>query len=234
MSRACARPSPSDASTGICTPGAHVGARDLTSRGDRRDDGGGDDRSLSGRPPLSELPDFALGNAAPACRRRCRLRSAYLPCDYRLSAGSRICHENSFSVKVGSCGFGLWFEGDVIAEAFEAPFEVGDGSGLADLVEIGFSEVVVRQPFVQHVIGADENFVGDGEGGAQGAATSLEAVEFVLEVAALGPGGGDRGADQDGAQVDIALPGPAALLPAGALVAARADAGPGAQVIDAY
>src|SRR5574337_730112 len=205
MSRACARPSPSDASTGICTPGAHVGARDLTSRGDRRDDGGGDDRSLSGRPPLSELPDFALGNAAPACRRRCRLRSAYLPCDYRLSAGSRICHENSFSVKVGSCGFGLWFEGDVIAEAFEAPFEVGDGSGLADLVEVGLTEVAIRQVLGEHVIGGDEDFVSDGEGGAHGAAASLQAVVLVLEVAALGSRRGDRGADQDRAQVDIAL-----------------------------
>jgi hypothetical protein len=49
------------------------------------------------------------------------------------------CHENSFSADVGSCGLGLGFEGDAIAEAFEAAFEIGDGSSLADLVEVGFS-----------------------------------------------------------------------------------------------
>jgi hypothetical protein len=45
--------------------------------------------------------------------------------------------------------------------------------------------------------------------------------------------GGDCGADQDRAEEDIALSGAAALLPAGALVAAGTDAGPGAQVVDA-
>ena len=68
---------------------------------------------------------------------------------------------------------------------------------------------------------------------AHGAAAGLETVEFVFEVAALGPRGGDCGADQDRAEVDIALSGAAALLPAGALVAAGTDAGPGAQVMDA-
>jgi hypothetical protein len=92
---------------------------------------------------------------------------------------------------------------------------------------------VVRQPFGEHVIGADENLVGDGEGRAHGAAPGLETVEFVFEVAAPCPRGGDRGADQHRAEVDIALSGAAALLPAGALVAAGTDAGPGAQVIDA-
>ena len=41
----------------------------------------------------------------------------------------------------GSRGLGIGFEDDAIAEAFEAAFEVGDGSGLADLVEIGFAEI---------------------------------------------------------------------------------------------
>ena len=53
------------------------------------------------------------------------------------------CHENGFSVDVGSCGHGLWFEGDVVAEALETSFEVGDGSGLGNLVEVGFSEFAV-------------------------------------------------------------------------------------------
>lgn len=35
------------------------------------------------------------------------------------------CYENSFSLDVGSCGLGVGFEGDAIAEAFEAAFEVG-------------------------------------------------------------------------------------------------------------
>ncbi len=112
-----------------------------------------------------------------------------------------------------SRGLGLWFEGDVVAEAFEATFEVGDGLGLADLVEIGFAEIAIGQVLGEHVIGRDEDLVGDGEGCAQAAAAGLEAVELVLEVAALGSRGGDRGADQDGAQMDVALPRPAARLP---------------------
>src|SRR5271166_7087237 len=132
-----------------------------------------------------------------------------------------------------SGGLYLWFEGDVVAEAFEAAFEVGDGSGLTDLVEIGFAEIAIGQVLGEHVIGRDEDLVGDGEGCAQSAAAGLEAVELVLEVAALGSRGGERGADQDGAQVDIALPRPTALLPAGALMVAGTDAGPGGQVTDA-
>jgi hypothetical protein len=49
----------------------------------------------------------------------------------------RNCHENSFSLDVGSGGGSLLFEGDLVAEAFEAALEVGDDLGLADLVEIG-------------------------------------------------------------------------------------------------
>src|SRR5271166_3609257 len=134
---------------------------------------------------------------------------------------------------VASCGLGRALKRDVIAEALKPALQVCDGAGLTDLVEIGFSEVAVRQSFGEHVIGADENLVGNGEGRAHGAAAGLETVEFVFEVAALGPRGGDCGADQDRAEVDIALSGAAALLPAGALVAAGTDAGPGAQVMDA-
>ena len=71
--------------------------------------------------------------------------------------------------------------GDVVTEAFEAAFEVGDGSGLADLVEIGFAEVAIGQVLGEHVIGGDEDFVSDGERCAQGAAAGLEAMELVLE-----------------------------------------------------
>ena len=67
---------------------------------------------------------------------------------------------------------------------------------------------------------------------AQGAAAGLEAVELVLEIAALGSRRGYCGIDQDGEEVDVALPGPAALLPARTLMTAGTDAGPGRQVID--
>src|ERR1700691_4728674 len=121
---------------------------------------------------------------------------------------------------LASRGLSLGFQDDAIAEAFEAAFEVGDGSGLTDLVEIRFAELAIGQAFGEHVIGGDEDFVSDGERRAQGAAAGLEAMELVLEIAALGSCRGDRGADQDGAKVDVALPGPAALLPAGTLMIA--------------
>src|SRR3954451_10445996 len=44
---------------------------------------------------------------------------------------------------VRSCGFGPGFEGDVIAEAFEAALKIGNGATLADLVEIGVSEIAI-------------------------------------------------------------------------------------------
>src|SRR5208337_3210248 len=72
-----------------------------------------------------------------------------------------------------SRGLGIGFEDDAIAEAFEAAFEVGDGSGVANLVEIGFAEIAIGQVLSEHVIGGDKNFVGDGERGAQAAAAGL-------------------------------------------------------------
>ena len=74
----------------------------------------------------------------------------------------------------------------MVAEAFEAALEVGDGSALADLVEIGGSEIAICQPLSEHVIGGDEYLMGDGEGCAQGTAARLEAVVLVLEIAPLG------------------------------------------------
>src|SRR5208283_3579981 len=143
------------------------------------------------------------------------------------------CHENSFSVNVESCGLGLWFEGDVVAEALDTSFEVGDGSGLGDLVEVGFSEFAVGQALGKHVIGSHEDLVSDGGSRAHGAAARLEAVELVLEVAALGPRGGNGGADEHGAQMDIALAGAPALLLAGALMVAGTHAGPCGEMVDA-
>lgn len=134
---------------------------------------------------------------------------------------------------VGSCGLGLWFEGDGVAEALDTSFEVGNGSGLGDLVEVGFAEFAVRQALGKHVIGSHEDLVSDGESGAHGAAARLEAVELVLEVAALGTRGGSGGADEHGAQVDIALAGAPALLLASALMVAGTHAGPCGEMVDA-
>ena len=65
---------------------------------------------------------------------------------------------------VASCGLGRALKRDVIAEALKPALQVCDGAGLTDLVEIGFSEVAVRQPFGEHVIGADENSCGQWRG----------------------------------------------------------------------
>jgi hypothetical protein len=64
-------------------------------------------------------------------------------------------------------GFG--FEGDLVTEAFDAALEVGDGAGLADLVEVGLAQVLVGNPLRQHVVGGDKNFVGNGKRRAHGA-----------------------------------------------------------------
>ena len=64
---------------------------------------------------------------------------------------------------LASRGLNRGFECDAIAEALEAAFEVGDGSGLANLVEIGFAELAIEQFLGEHVIGGDEDFVSDGE-----------------------------------------------------------------------
>src|SRR4051794_4955952 len=134
---------------------------------------------------------------------------------------------------VRSCGFCPGFEGDVIAEAFEAALEIGNGATLADLVEIGVSEIAIDHAPGEHVIGGHDNLVSNGQGGTQRAAPGLEAVELVPQIAALGSRGGNGGADQDCAQMDVALTGAPALLLARALVAAGANAGPGGKVVDA-
>src|SRR3954470_3324624 len=138
-----------------------------------------------------------------------------------------------FVEQVRSCGFGPGFEGDVIAEAFEAALEIGNGAAFTDLVEIGFSEIAIGHAPGEHVIGGHDNLVSNGQGGPQRAATGLEAVELVPQIAAFGSRRGNSGADQDRAQMHVALAGPPAPLFAGALVAAGANPGPGGQVVDA-
>src|SRR4051794_16142632 len=135
--------------------------------------------------------------------------------------------------RVRSCGFGPGFEGDVIAEAFEAALEIGNSATLADLVEIGFSEIAIDHTPGEHVISGHDNLVSNGQGGTKGTAPGLEAVELVPQIAAFGPRRGNGGADQDRAQMHVALTGAPALLLARALVTAGANAGPGGKVVDA-
>src|SRR3954449_13092230 len=81
--------------------------------------------------------------------------------------------------RVWSCGFGPGFEGDVIAEAFEAALEIGNSAAFTDLVEIGVSEIAIDHAPGEHVISGHDNLVSDGQGGTQSAAPGLEAVELV-------------------------------------------------------
>ena len=64
------------------------------------------------------LRSSAVTELGPAafCWRVMRRGRARMAC---LGPGqiANLCHENSFSADVGSCGLGLWFEGDVVAEA---------------------------------------------------------------------------------------------------------------------
>ena len=53
---------------------------------------------------------------------------------------------------LASGGLGIGFEDDAIAEAFEAAYQVGYGSGLTDLVEIGFAEIAIGQVLSEHVM----------------------------------------------------------------------------------
>src|SRR4051812_47910629 len=87
--------------------------------------------------------------------------------------------------RVWSCGFGPGFEGDVIAEAFEAALEIGNSAAFTDLVEIGFSEIAIDHAPGEHVISGHDNLVSDGQGGTQRAAPGLEAVELFPQIACL-------------------------------------------------
>src|SRR4051795_8543141 len=136
-------------------------------------------------------------------------------------------------MRLRSCGFGPGFEGDVIAEAFEAALEIGNSAAFTDLVEGGFSEIAIDHAPGEHVISGHDNLMSNGQGGTQSAAPGLEAVELVPQIAAFGSRRGNGGADQDRAQMDVPLAGASALLLARALVTAGANAGPGGKVVDA-
>ena len=84
-----------------------------------------------------------------------------------------------------SRGFGRGFEGDVIAESFEAALEIGNSATLADLVEIGLTEIAIDHAPGEHVIGGHDNLVSNGQGGTQRATPGLEAVKLVPQITAF-------------------------------------------------
>src|SRR4051794_40609015 len=162
-----------------------------------------------------------------------KLPRARRPASYTAQLVTRCrCHENGPRA-LRSCGFGPGFEDDAIAEAFEAALEISNSATLADLVEIGVSEIAIDHAPGEHVIGGHDNLVSNGQGGTQRATPGLEAVKLVPQIAAFGARRGNSGTDQDRAQMHVALAGPPALLLARALVAAGANAGPGGEVVDA-
>src|SRR4051812_46663819 len=83
--------------------------------------------------------------------------------------------------RVRSCGFGPGFEGDLIAEAFEAALEIGNSAAPTDLVETGVSEIAIGAAPGEHVIGGHDNLVRNGQGGTQRAAPGHEAVKLSLK-----------------------------------------------------
>src|SRR3954449_6013607 len=113
---------------------------------------------------------------------------------HSLAHSQAVCHENGL-LSALSRGFGRGFEGDLIAEAFKAALEIGNGAALTDLVEIGVSEIAISHAPGEHVIGGHDNLVSDGQGGTQSAAPGLEAVELVPQIAAFGPRRGNAGAN---------------------------------------
>jgi hypothetical protein len=121
----------------------------------------------------------------------------------------------------------------VESQAFKTALQVGDGSGLADLVEIGLADLAISNAFGEHVIGGDEDLVGDREGCPHAASTGLQTIELVLEIAAFGAGGRDGSPDQHRSQMDVAVAGSPAFLFASAFMVAGAHASPGGEVVDA-
>src|SRR6476661_2762196 len=115
-----------------------------------------------------------------ACERKGRIRGVF----WRMTQTHDLPRKWSVEL-VRLCGFGAGFEDDVIAEAFEAALEIGNSATLADLVEIGVSEIAIDHAPGEHVIGGHDNLVSNGQGGTQRAAPGFEAVEFVPQIACL-------------------------------------------------
>jgi hypothetical protein len=57
-------------------------------------------------------------------------------------------------------------EGDVIAQAFEALDQATGSIRTGELIQISVTQVVVGNLLIEHMIGGDQNLVGDRDGGA--------------------------------------------------------------------
>ena len=79
----------------------------------------------------------------------------------------------------------FWSERDLVAQAFKPADEVSSSLSLLDPVQVGGAEISVRDPSRQHVIGGDEDLMGDGHRRPLRAPSGPKAVELVAEVAAL-------------------------------------------------
>src|SRR5712691_7085183 len=96
-------------------------------------------------------------------------------------------------------------------------------------VEVGRAEIIEGRPSAQDVIGDDEEVMGDGEGRPLRAPSCGEPLVDGAEIG-LTPAGGLGRFDEHRPEPGTALPRPTGARLAGALVAARTEAGPRGQV----
>src|SRR3954447_6065518 len=127
-----------------------------------------------------------------------------------------------------SCG-DLWAEKNVVSEVVQAPDQVGRGARPCLLIKERLSEFLEGKGFVEHMEHRHQDLVRDGHGGPLRASACLQPVVLVLVVAALCPGGADRGLNESRLEMNVALAGGRALLLSGALVIAGTDSTPGCQ-----
>src|ERR671920_899097 len=122
------------------------------------------------------------------------------------------------------------FEGDLIAEGFEA-FDgaLSDAVGVA-AVEVLGAEVLVAGAAFEEMVGDDEDGVADGDDGALPPASGGQAAGLLGQVAALAAAGGPGGLGEGGLEPGAPLAGLGASAFAPAGVVARAHAGPGGGV----
>src|SRR5690349_4228437 len=120
-------------------------------------------------------------SSSPCCERHC-------------------CEKHSMMRSLGDL-----FNGDLVAEGFEALDEaVLEGVLVAAVEEVG-AEVVVGAAILEEMVGDDQDRVGDGDGGLVGATASGEAMVLGAEVGVAGATGGLGSLDQGGPQRTVAL-----------------------------
>lgn len=123
----------------------------------------------------------------------------------------------------------LWPEEDVVSEVVEAPDQVGRSALACLLIQERLSEFLKGKGFVEHMKHRHQDLVRDGHGGPLRASACLQPVVLVLVVAALCPGGADRGLNEARLEVNVALAGGRALLLSGVLVIAGTNTSPRGQ-----